>query len=56
VLKGASILSAFVVEDKSVSPALYRVRVGPIRGVVQYDIVVEELANLGISDPYLISE
>jgi len=55
-LKGASILSAFIVEDKSVTPALYRVRVGPIRGVVQYDIVVEELANLGISDPYLINQ
>ncbi len=56
VLKGASILSAFVVQDRSVSPALYRVRIGPIKGVVQYDIVVEELANLGISDPYLINE
>jgi rare lipoprotein A len=56
VLRGASILSAFVVEDKSVSPALYRVRVGPIRGVVQYDIVVEELEKLGIFDPYLINE
>jgi rare lipoprotein A len=55
-LKGASILSAFIVEDRSVSPSLYRVRIGPIRGVVQYDIVVEELANLGISDPYLINE
>lgn len=55
-LKGASILSAFIVKDKSVTPALYRVRIGPIRGVEQYDIVVEELTNLGISDPYLINE
>jgi len=55
-LQGASILSAFIVEDKSVTPALYRVRVGPIRGVEQFDIVVEELENLGISDPYLINE
>jgi rare lipoprotein A len=55
-LRSASILSAFVVEDTSVSPTLYRVRIGPIKGVVQYDIVVEELENLGISDPYLINE
>ncbi len=55
-LKGASILSAFIVEDTSVAPALYRVRVGPIRGVEQYDIVVEELEKLSISDPYLINE
>ena len=55
-LKGASIHAAFVVEDTSVSPALYRVRIGPIRGIVQYDLIVEELENLGIADPYLINE
>ena len=55
-LHGANILAAFVVADTSVSPALYRVRIGPIKGIVQYDIVVEELENLGISDPFLISE
>jgi rare lipoprotein A len=55
-LKDASILAAFIVEDTSVSPSLYRVRIGPIRGIVQYDIIVEELENLGIADPYLINE
>ena len=55
-LHGANILAAFVVEDTSVSPTLYRVRIGPIRGIVQYDIIVEELENLRIADPYLISE
>ncbi len=55
-LRGKQITSAFIVEDTSVSPTLYRVRIGPIRGVVQFDILVEELENLGISDPYLINE
>ena len=55
-LRGANILTAFVVRDTSVSPALYRVRIGPIRGIVQYDILVEELENLGISNPYLVSQ
>ena len=55
-LKGANILAAFIVEDTSVSPSLYRVRIGPIRGIVQYDIIVEELDSLGIADPYLINE
>ena len=55
-LRSASILTAFVVEDTSVSPTLYRVRIGPIRGIVQYDIIVEELENLDIADPYLINE
>ena len=42
--------------DTDVSPTLYRVRIGPIHDVIQYDVIVEELANLGISNPYLISE
>ena len=55
-LKKANILASFIVEDSSVSPAIYRVRIGPLRGIVQYDIVVEELENIGISDPYLVNE
>ncbi|MDJ0813480.1 MAG: septal ring lytic transglycosylase RlpA family protein [Woeseiaceae bacterium] len=55
-LEDANIPTVFVVEDTSVSPSLYRVRIGPIRGIVQYDIIVEELENLGIADPYLINE
>jgi len=42
--------------DTKVSPTLYRVRIGPIHDVIQYDVIVEELANIGISNPYLISE
>jgi rare lipoprotein A len=56
VLRNANILASFVVEDTSVAPPLYRVRIGPIRGIVQYDIVVEELENLGITGSYLISQ
>jgi hypothetical protein len=45
-----------VIEDTAVSPAIYRVRIGPIRGIVQYDLIVEELENLGITDPYLVNQ
>lgn len=55
-IRGANILASFIVEDTSVSPTLYRVRIGPIRGIVQYDIVVEELDGIGIADPYLVNE
>jgi rare lipoprotein A len=55
-LKSGGIGTAFVIKDTSSNPALYRVRIGPIKDVVQYDILVEELENLGISDPYLITE
>ena len=56
LLQNANIRSSFVVEDTTVSPPLYRVRVGPIHGIVQYDLFVEELANMGIDDPYLVNE
>ena len=55
-LHAASILTAFVDEDPTTAAPLYRVRIGPIRGIVQYDILVEELENLGISNPYLVNE
>mgnify|MGYP001065668268 FL=1 len=55
-LKSANILASFIVEDTSVSPAIYRVRIGPIRGIVQYDLVVEELEKIGVSNPYLVNE
>ena len=55
-LRSSGIGNSFVLEDTSSSPTLYRVRIGPIKGVVQYDILVEELDNLGINDPYLVTE
>ena len=48
--------SAFIFEDKSSETTLYRVRIGPVANVVQYDVLVEELEGLGITDPYLITE
>ena len=56
MLSQSGIDSAFVHEDTSTSPPLYRVRIGPVAGVIQYDLLVEELEGLGIEDPYLITE
>ncbi len=56
LLASAGIAGGIIVEDQSVTPSLYRVRIGPIADVVQYDVLVEELETLGISDPYLITE
>ena len=55
-LGAAHIGNVYVLEDTSVSPTLYRVRIGPIHDVIQYDVIVEELENIGIPDPYLITE
>lgn len=56
LLRSGGIGTGFVLEDASTNPPLYRVRIGPIKGVVQYDILVEELENLGIMDPYLVTD
>ena len=55
-LRSRGISTSFVLEDSNSSPMLYRVRIGPIKGAEQYDIIVEELEILGITDPYLVTE
>ena len=34
---------------------MYRVRIGPIGGVDDYDTLVLKLEALGITDPYLVA-
>ncbi|MDJ0708969.1 MAG: septal ring lytic transglycosylase RlpA family protein [Woeseiaceae bacterium] len=52
----AGIENAFIHEERTPERTLYRVRIGPVDDVIQYDILVEELENIGIADPYLITE
>jgi rare lipoprotein A len=47
---------AFIFEDKSSGQILYRVRIGPVANVTQYDQLVAKLESLSITDPYLITE
>jgi len=56
MLTSSGIGNVFILEDFSLSPALLRVRIGPVADVIQYDLLVEELENIGIMDPYLIVE
>ena len=55
-LRSGGIGTSFILEDMSGDATIYRVRIGPITGVIHYDILVEELENIGITDPYLITE
>ena len=55
-LSHGGINNAFIHEERSTDRVLYRVRIGPVADVVQYDVLVEELENIGITDPYLITE
>ena len=47
---------AFVHEETDRDTRLYRVRIGPIDGVEQYDRVVAELSRLGIAETHLVTE
>jgi rare lipoprotein A len=55
-LRDSGLAKAFVVEDTSRSPALYRVRIGPISDVEQYDALVVHLRNMGISESHLVTD
>ena len=56
LLKDSGIRQVVVHEDNSRSPALYRVRIGPIADVSQYDTIVERLKSIGISETHLVSD
>ena len=56
LLRSGGIGAAFILEDTSVQPTLYRIRLGPIQGVEQYDMLVDELAKLGIDDPHIVTD
>jgi rare lipoprotein A len=55
-LSVAGIRNAVIHEERTPSRTLYRVRIGPVSGVSQYDLIVDELESIGITDPYLITE
>ncbi len=54
-LLSGGISEAFISADEASTPPMYRVRIGPIGGVEDYDALVLKLETLGIEDPYLVS-
>ena len=56
MLRDVGIEPAFVHRDDSTTPAMYRVRIGPIVDVLQYDSIVERLLRLGIADTHLVTD
>lgn len=47
--------SVFVFADEAATPPVYRVRIGPIADVDEFDSLVNKLEMLGITDPYLVT-
>lgn len=56
LLRDSGIEKAFVHADRNHPQTLYRVRIGPIANVRQYDSLVAELSRLGILDTHLVTE
>lgn len=56
LLRDNGFRQAFVHEDESQDPALYRVRIGPIANVDQYDTLVRRLRQIGISETHLVTD
>jgi cell division septation protein DedD len=56
MLRDGGVGPAFVHEDAADPRALYRVRIGPIADVTQYDSIVAQLERLGISETHLVTE
>jgi rare lipoprotein A len=54
VLMAGGIGGAFIFADEAATPPIYRVRIGPISGVDDYDALVLKLETLGVTDPYLV--
>ncbi|MEO1202842.1 MAG: septal ring lytic transglycosylase RlpA family protein [Pseudomonadota bacterium] len=48
--------NAFMDTSASIDGEMYRVRVGPIVNVDQFDVLVEELQYMGIPAPYLVTD
>ncbi len=56
LLSGRGIANAFVHRDESGPNTIFRVRIGPVTEVAQYDVLVEQLESIGIGDPWLVAE
>ncbi len=55
-LKSNGFSNVLIHHDVNAAPALYRVRLGPINDVGEYDALVAKMATLKINDTHLITE
>ena len=56
LLRDGGIAGSFVHEDGGGAATLYRVRIGPIGDVTEYDSLVARLQRLGIDETHLVTE
>lgn len=56
LLQGKGINGAFVHAEPGMEQPLYRVRIGPLTDVDQYDVLVAQLESLGITESHIVTE
>jgi len=56
LIQDGGIGAAFVDQDKASTEGLYRVKIGPIDDVIQYDHIVKKLQRLGITETHLVTD
>jgi rare lipoprotein A len=55
-LESGSVNNVAIRYDDGVSPALYRVRIGPLADSAEFDALASRVASLGIANPRLVTE
>jgi len=55
-LHGSGFSNAVIRSDTAGAPSMFRVRLGPIADVAEYDLLIEKMAVLEIIDTHLVSE
>jgi rare lipoprotein A len=55
LLRDRGINGAFVHKEEGRTPALYRIRIGPLKDVDDYDVLVNKLASIGVTESHLVT-
>ena len=55
LLRDSGIENAFVHKEEDRTPVLYRIRIGPLEDVDDYDRLVSKLQDIGISESHLVT-
>ncbi|NND37164.1 MAG: SPOR domain-containing protein, partial [Gammaproteobacteria bacterium] len=55
-LEAKGLSNVVIRHDRDTSPALYRVRLGPIADVAEYDALVELMSSMQIVQTHLVTE
>lgn len=56
MLRNNGFTQSFVFTDKQSQTTLYRIRIGPIAGVAEFDRIIDKLSAVGIAETHLVAD